>query len=345
MSKLTLDNPKKYVQNIFMKKNHTAEKEYTFDNDFRLIQSFSYYFPRDYSETVFFNSTKLRRLISNSDSPCISLKTFDENIRLINSRIPNNASENPVFRTYAKFKNQPLHTDIFYRRLPLCLCFDLNGKTLFNKQDTDDSVIKSHEKLNHILGLDTPVPSHIYTFDIHNLNMPPFFAPLFIGIVGSLKKEKSSWRSFRKTALEISEAFYNENHSEINQYLPDKDDSRKNLYTYWLEIHFPDQLFNLLSEFDKIINSGIDLILSHNLNCLAPALSDDIFLTRIKTIDFFQHLKDVLDLFLNTPMINSETLERRNIDIFEEYKKSLQEAHTEEAIHIQELYFRENPSL
>lgn len=327
-----------------MKKNHTTEKEYTFDEDFRFIQSFSYYFHHEYSETVFFNSTKLRRLISNSDSPCISLKTFDKNIRLLNSRISNDTRENPVFQTCAKFKNQPLHTDIFYRRLPLCLCFDLSEKNLFNKQDTDDSVIKFYEKLNRILSLDTSAPSHIYTFDIHNLYMPPFFAPLFIGIVGSLKKEKSSWRSFRKTALEISEAFYNENHSEINQYLPDKDDSRKNLYTYWLEIHFPDQLFNLLSEFNKIINSGIDPILSHNLNCLAPALSDDIFLTRIKTIDFFQHLKDVLNLYLNTPMINPATLERRNIDIFEEYKKSLQEAHTEEAIHIQEIYFREDLS-
>lgn len=327
-----------------MKNNQTGKNEYTYESEFRLLQIFANFSQLSNSQEGFFNSTKLRRLISNSDSPCISLKTFDKNIRLLNSRISNDTRENPVFQTCTKFKNQPLHTDIFYRRLPLCLCFNLNGKPLFNKQDTDDSVIKSYKKLNHILSLDTPVPSHIYTFDIHNLNMPPFFAPLFIGIVGSLKKEKSSWRSFRKTALEISEAFYNENHSEINQYLPDKDDSRKNLYTYWLEIHFPDQLFNLLSEFDKIINSGIDPTLSHNLDCLAPALSDDIFLTRIKTIDFFQHLKDVLNLYLNTPMVNPATLERRNIDILEEYKKSLQEAHTEEAIHIQEIYFKEDRS-
>lgn len=327
-----------------MKKNHTTEKEYTFDEDFRFIQSFSYYFHRDYSETVFFNSTKLRRLISNSDSPCITLKTFDKNIRLLNSRISSDTRKNPVFQTCAKFKNQPLHTDIFYRRLPLCLCFDLSEKTLFNKQDTDDSVIKFYEKLNRILSLDTSAPSHIYTFDIHNLYMPPFFAPLFIGIVGSLKKEKSSWKSFRKSALEISEAFYNEKHLEINQFLPDDFEIRNDLYIYWLELHFPDQLFNLLSEFDKIISSGIDPILSHNLNCLAPALSDDIFLTRIKTIDFFQHLKDVLNLYLNTPMVNPATLERKNIDIFEEYKKSLQEAHTEEAIHIQKIYFKEDRS-
>lgn len=327
-----------------MKNNQTGKNEYTYESEFRLLQIFANFSQLSDSQEGFFNSTKLRRLISNSDSPCISLKTFDKNIQLLNSRISNDTKENPVFQTCAKFKNQPLHADIFYRRLPLCLCCDLSEKTLFNKQDTDDSVIKFYEKLNRILRLNASAPSHIYTFDIHNLYMPPFFTPLFIGIVGSLKKEKSSWKSFRESALEISEAFYNENHSEINQFLPDDFDNRNDLYTYWLEIHFPDPLFDLLSEFDKIISSGIDPILSHNLNCLASSLSDDIFLTRIKTKDFLQHLKDVLDLYLNTPMINPATLERRNIDIFEEYKNSLQEAHTKEAIHIQESYFKEDLS-
>ena len=338
---LLLTNPQKCIYYFFMK-NRTAIKEYTYDNELKLLQLFSNLFHSTDTEDAFLNSTKLRHIINNSDTPCISLKTFDEGIHLLNKQFSTRTSENPVFQNYAEFKNLPLHTDVFYLRLPLCLCFDLNRKVLFNKHETDDAAIKSYEKLNHILGLKTPAPSHIHTFDIHNLYVPPFLAPLFVGIIGSLKKEKSSWRSFRKTVLEISESFYNENHLEINQYLPEAADIRKDLYTYWLEIHFPDPLFDLLAEFDKIITSGIDPMLSHNLQYLASTLSEEIFLTRIKTNDIFQKLKDILELYLTTPMIDPKTLELRNLDLFKEYETTLQKSRTEEILHIQELCLKQN---
>ena len=321
---LLLTNPQKCIYYFFMK-NRTAIKEYTYDNELKLLQLFSNLFHSTDTEDAFLNSTKLRHIINNSDTPCISLKTFDEGIHLLNKKFSTRTSENPVFQNYAEFKNLPLHTDVFYLRLPLCLCFDLNRKVLFNKHETDDAA-----------------PSHIHTFDIHNLYVPPFLAPLFVGIIGSLKKEKSSWRSFRKTVLEISESFYNENHLEINQYLPEAADIRKDLYTYWLEIHFPDPLFDLLAEFDKIITSGIDPMLSHNLQYLASTLSEEIFLTRIKTNDIFQKLKDILELYLTTPMIDPKTLELRNLDLFKEYETTLQKSRTEEILHIQELCLKQN---
>lgn len=328
-----------------MEKNQTKENEYTYENEFGLLQSFMdfFYITTD-SEKDFFNSTQLRRLIDDSDIPCISLKTFDTGIRLINEKL--NITKNPLL-TQSELNSSPLHTRVFYQRLPSCLCLPMSSQKLYDKKLKDK---KHKEIIDLLLVLHTSnFSSYTYTFDIHKFCMPPFLAPLFIGIIGSLKKGKKSWKNFRESVLEIIEAFYNGNSynekpPKINQFLPENADTRMDLYTYWLEIHFPDELFSLLSKFDKIINNDNDRILSYNLKILADGLFKDIFLTRNKQNGFLQHIAQTLESYLNTPMIDPITFEPKRPDLCEECESSLRKFHTEEIILIQELYSKQGTS-
>ena len=89
--KLSLDQIPQNVYTYFFMKNRTAIKEYIYDNELKLLQLFINLFHSTDTEDVFLNSTKLRHIINNSDTPCISLKTFDEGIHLLNKnflRVP-----------------------------------------------------------------------------------------------------------------------------------------------------------------------------------------------------------------------------------------------------------------
>lgn len=310
----------------------TKENKYTCTKEFSLLQSFIKFFNCSDSQDKYLNSTDIRRLIDCADIPCISTKTFDSDIRLLNEKLqPNKTNRNPVYQTLLDSETLPLHTCVFYHRLPLCLNLNLYGQELYNEQPEDNEQKEYREKLNSLLGIQftNPSPTNTYTFDIRNFDMPPFFAPLFVGIIGSLKKEKTSWQSFRKNTLEISDSFCNVNHTEINQFLPDSTDVRRDLYTYWLELYFSDELFDLISEFDKLIH-GNDRILSHNLNIMANILSQELFLTRINQEKFLQHMKTKLELYLNTSLVNLNTKEPNNLDLFNEYSQASQKYHTEE---------------
>ena len=329
-----------------MKINQPKKNKYTYDKEFKLLQAFANFSLLVNPQKEHFNSTKLRHLINDSDVQCISLKTFDQGIRLLNEKFSTITSTNPVFLKHSELNGLPLHTRVFYQRLPLCLCLPMSSQELYDKQLITDEQKEKKERLDSLLGLSPSNDStaYAYTFDIHNFDMSPFFAPLFIGIIGSLSKEKSTWKKFRENALVISEAFYNENHSEINQYLPENADMRIDLYDYWLEIHFSDKLFNLLSKFDDIINNGNDRTLSFNLNILADGLSEDIFLTRVNQNIFLQHIDKTLKLYLDTPMIDPTTHKPRKLDLLKEYETALQKIRTEEIWLIQKLYSKQDIS-
>ena len=330
-----------------MKNNQSKKNKYTYDNDIKLLQTFSTCLQISNQQEGLFNSTNLRNLIDVSDVQCISLKTFDQGIRLINKKLSTSTSKNPVFLKQSELNSLPLHTRVFYQRLPLCLCFSMSNQELYNKQPVSNEPKEKEEKLDSLLGFSHPSDgstSHAYTFDIHNFHMPPLLAPLFIGIIGSLSKEKSTWKKFRKTALEISEAFYNEKHPEINLFLPKDADKRMDLYDYWLDIHFPDELFNLLSKFDNIINDGHDRILSYNLNILADELSQDIFLTRINQNMFLQHIAKTLELYLTTPMVDPTTLKPRDLDLLKEHDSAFQKFRVEEICLLQNLHSKQDIS-
>ncbi len=315
-----------------MKTNITKENEYAYTKEFSLLQSFSKSFNCSDAQDKRLNSTKIRHLIDCADVPCISTKTFDANIRLLNEKLPcNKANINPARQPQLRLNDMPLHTYVFYQRLPFCLNLNSYEEELYTKEVENSEQKEHRQKLNLILGLESTKssPYYFYTFDIHNYYMPPFFAPLFVGILDSLKKEKTSWQSFRKSTLDIADFFCNENHPEVNQFLPENADIRRELYTYWLELYFPDELFDLISEFDKIIH-GNDRILSYNLNIMTDSLSNELFLTRINQEKFLQHMKSKLELYLNTPLANPTIDESKDWTLCKEYSHASNKYHTEE---------------
>ena len=313
-----------------MAKEYIKENEYI--DEFKFLQSFKEYFFHVDSKEELLNSTKIRHLIDCSDIPCISTKTFDSSIRILNKELQNNKTIiNPAFQTPLTSKPLPLHTKVFYHRLPFFLNLNLYELELYNKQPQDIAQKNYREKLNLLLGLQfsDPSPIYTYTFDIHKFYMPPFFAPLFVGVIGSLSKEKQGWQKFRESTLLISDSFCNENHPEINKFLPKSTDVRNDLYTYWLELYFSDTLFNLISEFDELMHVN-DVILSHNINIMTNSLSQEQFFTRINQEKFLQHMKTKLKLYRKTPLVNPITNELSNLDLCEEYSQASNEYHTEE---------------
>lgn len=318
-----------------MNNNQEKTTEYTYAIDFELIKAFTNYFYNAYSAKDSVNSSKLRRILAEPDSACLSTKTYDDHIKLLNKQL------NPALQSNPELKTQPLHTTVFYKRLPFFLCFDLYGAALYGEESPNDTDIESRKNPNSLLNLHNYNPaSCLYPIDIHKLYMPSFFAPLFIGVIGGLSKEKSSWNNFKKNVLEISTEFIQDSTEfnqkcpdkkiEINKYLPKEDTVRNDLYTYWLEIHFPDELFDLLKTSENIINHEIDRIFAYNLSILVSTLSNDIFLTRIKAKEFWQNLGNII--------------KAQNPNMLKEYEAALTKARTEEFKKLQEILLQKSIS-
>lgn len=316
-----------------MKNNQEKTTEYTYAIEFELIKTFTDYFYKAYTAKNSVNSSKLRRILADSDSACLSTRTYDDHIKLLNKQL------NPVFQFNSKSKIQPLHTTVFYKRLPFFLCFDLYGAALYREEPPNDTDIESRKTPNSLLNLHNYNPaSCLYPIDIHKLYMPSFFAPLFIGVIGGLSKEKSSWRSFRENVLEISAEFIQNSTEfnqkcpdikiEINKYLPKEDKEREVLYTYWLEKHFPDELFDILITSEDIINHGTDRIFAYNLSILVSNLSNDLFLTRIRAKEFWQNLGNII--------------KAQNPNMLKEYEAALTKARTEEFKKLQDIFLQKN---
>lgn len=295
------------------------------EQDFKNLQLFHMYY---FKWNASYNSSKLRTLIDKAEVPCISTKTFDSNLKLINigirDIITGKRNSNPV---YLPAIPDTLYSQFFYCRL--CYCLLLEGNEL--KYQVEEQVLKkSREKIQTIVSADSllrdcdwntsNVSPHDYIFDIHKFNMPPFFAPLFVGIVGSVKKGKNSWLSFKKSVLYIAESFYLEEHHDINQFLPDDKEVRRSLYNYWIEAYYSDEAFNFVEELTKITQKYDDPIFSYNLRLLIGNLSELVFLTTSGRKSFCEYMHKILDQYLNTPLIDPHTGKLRNIDLFNEFE-------------------------
>lgn len=301
-----------------------SKADSTFEKDFNLLQLFYCFYCKSPSKDKY-NSSKLRKIICKTEAYCISSKTFDQNINELNEKIRSGNAyfSNPAFQSPNFLSStSSSHSQIFYRRLPFCL--NLTGQE-YKEQKESETLQKSREKLYNIFFKQASLPPTFqsYIFEIRNFYMPPFFTPLFVGIVGSLKKEKTSWESFRKNALEISEIFYSENHPEINEFIPEAKDMRVSLYNFWLELHFPDELFNLIEKYEEIIKTNNDPLLSHNLTVFMSKFQQLNFLTRTGQKKFLLYMDDLLQQYLNTPLIDPDTCSLRDIDLSREFFNSL----------------------
>lgn len=319
-----------------MKNFCSPKDEYSYYNELKFFQLYATSFlPANsidkQTHDKLFNSTKIRHLLDSTDSSAISLKTYDAGINSLNINLPHKTiSANPIFQNPSEKNDTSLHTCIFFQRLAFCLNLNLYEKTLYNKQPKNEEVTESRKHLHSLLNLSIAEEFFCqYTFDIHNFYMPPLFVPLFVGIVGSLKKEKSSWKSFRENVLNISESFYLGNYQEIIAFIPNDDAARKDLWTYWIELYFPDDLYNLIEKFDNLIHNN-DRILAYNLNYLVDKLANDIFFTRIDLKNFINHLDIKLDQYLSTPLVDPITLKHNNLDLCKEYWESSCKFHARE---------------
>lgn len=315
--------------------NKKENIEPLFIEDFKLLNLFNNYYYKYFNEDLYYTSSKLRAMIDKEDFPCITLKTYDSGIKLLNSELnfANNWKEhniNLACQSIDQSKIIPLHTRIFFQRLPSC--FNLFEKELYEYKGEAEEHKHHREIFNKKFGFledqyifpennGSAISSYNYAFKIQKHKMPPFFAPLFIGIVGSLKKEKTNWKNFREHALNLAEEFYKEEYQKINVFIPNDENKRKSLYTYWLELFYPDELFNLITEIDKMIFQHSDLIFSYNLCILSDAISYVPFLTRIGTKMFCQWINITISDYKKTPTIDSDTGKLQNIDLFTKFDK------------------------
>ncbi len=300
------------------------EEKTEYNKDFELLQSFAKY---SNLNSKFFNSTDLRRFVNNEEGVCSTLKTFDKGIRILNEKLSyNTPCKNPIFQKPSEIYATPLHANVFYTRLSSCLNIKL-----------DDGQKSSAEKNSSLLNeqIFSDSFAHTYIFDIHKFYMPPFFTPLFIGIVCSVTKGNISWEKFRKNVLSISESFYYINHKEISSFLPPESEMM-DLYEYWLELHFPNELYNFINDLDKAMNSS-DRILSYNLNFIADALAKDLFFFRITQKSFLKQFGETLKDYQNTPLVDPTTMKPNNFDLIQGYNEMAALYHNKEFTFVQNI--------
>lgn len=305
--------------------------------DLKLLSSFNEYYQKNCDEGSCYTPSKLRTMIEKAEVPCISSKTYDSGIKLLNNELDylNNwkyHNSNPVYESIDRSEKEkkPLHTQIFFQRLPHCLL--LFGQELYKYKKEDEVSKQQTETFNRAFGLhkfqdnnSSYNSPHDYILRIQQFKMPPFFAPIFIGIVGALKKEKTNWKTFRNHALGLAEDFYNEGDKSINIFLSKDKDTRESLYAYWLELFYPDELFALFENISEMTIHASDPIISYNLYILSSSLSGILFLTRTGIKMFCQDFGNTLLEYRRTPMIDPDTGKSRNIDLYKELmKKSYQ---------------------
>lgn len=330
--KLLLTNTQKYDIGALMNKINFDTEDSTLLQDMELLQlSLKYFVDSNWKQTD--NSSKLRHFISTTEPYYLSLTTYDNNIKLLNKEL-NDIKDgkqyfsNPVFMDIKSASSTPpLNTRIFYNRLYFYLT--QNGQNLFKEQTLNDEQKKHRELLNTFLNkrlkqydeqltnlqTDNGISIHDYIFDIKLLEIIPPFSPLFFGIVGSLGKTKN-WKNFKENARFISNHFYADYCNKSDELSELHHDNGSSLYSYWLDILFPDELFDLTLEFDRIIHQATDPFgssLRYNLNLLAGEFPKIIFLTRIGQKNFYQHIKETVDEYLHSTLVNS------TVDIFDEF--------------------------
>lgn len=328
--------------------NMNSEEITEYGKDFELLKSFVSYNNRKCNEV--FNSTDLRRFMfdQSGNSFITSDKTYDKGIRILKEKFScDTIGKNPVFQKPSEY-TIPLHTYVFNTRLASCL--NINCSKLYTKQELPDDLRLSSKKIASLVNAENfSVPfSHTFVFDIHNYNMPPFFVPLFVGIVCSLTKNlpkienvccnkpkiKNVLNNFRTTVLSISESFYYTEHKNINRFLPEKKELL-NLYTYWLELYFPDELFIFIEEQRNVIFSN-NYTLSRNLIIIINKFAEEWFLNRIDQKSFLEQYQTLVTEYLRTPSFDTATNSLNNFDLIQKYDELIESYHIKEITFIKE---------
>lgn len=227
--------------------------------------------------------------------PPVSQTTFNKGLRILNKKLCRKTLGDPINKNMASIPTtSPIHTQIFYNRL---------FTYLFNK---------GQSLLNYVnTGYTSNMPSPFFSdnyFGSKNEEflISPSFTPLFVGLIGSLSKEKD-WRKLKDNTLSIARGFYTDAYKETEEsgiFNPNYHDGCRNLYKYWLDILFPDELFDLTLKFEQIIYQTYETMffdLRHNLYLLSDKLPNIIFKSRIGQRRFYCYMTNKLDEFLDFP--------------------------------------------
>lgn len=270
--------------------------------DIELLELTQKYFSNN-KEWVY-TSSKLRHILDNVRYPAVSLKTFDKGVKILNENLNR---KNPASDIQSISATYPIHTYVFYKRLYIYLI----GK---------EQSLLNCGNINYISN--TPFPPYYgHIFDIRKPRVSPSFSPLFVGLIGSLNKEKD-WRKLKENTLLIAQGFYADDYQQLDKFYPSYQDNGETLYKYWLDVLFPDELFDLTLKIEqKIIQTYETLLfdLRHNLYLLAESLINVMFKTRTGQKEFYQHMSNKLNEYTNSSikLLDEFTSIRNTIIIFE----------------------------
>ena len=259
-----------------------------------------------------YTSSKLRHILDNVRYPAVSLKTFDKGIKILNENLNRKNLASDIQAISAMY---PIHTYVFYKRLYIYLIG--KGQSLLNCG-------------NIAYTTNTPFPPYYgHIFDIRKSRVSPSFSPLFVGLIGSIRKEKD-WRKLKENTLQIACGFYTDDYQELDKFYPSYQDNGETLYTYWLDALFPDELFDLTLKIEQKIIQSYETILfdlKHNLYLLTESLIYVMFKTRTGQKEFYQHMSNKLDEYTNSSikLLDEFTNIRNTIiklesDVFIRYK-------------------------
>ena len=307
--------------------NYNAEDP-TLTQDIKfLLLSQKYFFNK---QAWIYNSSDLRHFIKETDYTAISLTTYDKYINILNEKFTFPACVDVYPKPSRSKPKSELHTQVFYTHLYTYLT--KIGQNLHKKQTISNAQQEHFEKNDNFASQSYNTPNLLpynYAFEIKQLKMSPSFSPLFVGLIGSLGKEKN-WRRFKESVLNIADVFYIDEYKKFSEFYPLYQDNGKALYTYWLDILFPDELFDLTLEIDqRIISTYGTLQFSdeHNLHLLAGYLSDVMFKTRTRQKEYYQYVSDRLNDYLNSPIeLSNDFIKTRDKiinfenDIFHRYQ-------------------------
>lgn len=176
--------------------------------------------------------------LNNNDS-ILSQKTFRKGIQSINTYFNILISEsyltiNPIFRTFPQ--------KLFYKRL----------LPFFN------NYIRSYCRncINCSTCINNSKNCRPKLFDANDIIFSPHFFPLFVSIVSSLGKDTQDWKNIKTNILNILTSFF-ACIPNVSQYIgPLEIRTAMSLYKVWLNLCFPDTLFQLSSSINSI-NSEI----------------------------------------------------------------------------------------
>ena len=262
-------------------------------NDFtihKLISSLLFSVPQESSDICKLTSYRKWKHQNSDLEPFIPERTLTRQSTTLPKIFSTNQSSQTIASLFSNSKS-PLHVTCFYLRLESylsvlpCTC----AKPLIHLKPTTDS--------------DDPL-SKEYLDWLKSINMTCNFYPLFIGLLSSRISNQSNWKTYKKNVLDHALNIFEVYKKPSCPTLPLEIETNENLYSYWLNLVFPNEMYESLKKIDTYIKKNRSFspkdYICENLLYLVHRISNTYFISLSLQTDFYMEFLPCLSEFIET---------------------------------------------